>query len=189
MNSVDTRAGILDGAAGLYADLGYSAVSMRNVASEVGVTQANLYHYFNGKSDLIRETLGHVFAQKTAPMTEVLGGADTSSERFEVFVNFFVSLLIEDRVFFRLLVRELVDGGVARLKDLAHSVLEHPFRLVSGLADPQKPEDERFLTAVSIISIMLGHLTAICSCALPLPISPRRFAKHRPAQRASVRSC
>lgn len=174
MHSVDTRGEILDAAARLYANLGYSAVSMRDVASEVGVTQANLYYHFKGKDNLIQETLAHVFAQKTAPMAQLLQGAGTPSERLAAFIDFFVRLLVEDRVFFRLLVRELVDGDGARLKALADSVLEQPFRLVSSLADPQKPEDEQFLTAVSIISIILGHV----QLAALLPYLPGGRPEH-----------
>lgn len=158
MQPTDTRTAILEAAARLYADLGYSAVSMRDVAGEIGVTQANLYHHFKGKDDLIRETLAHVFARKTAPLAEILERATASGERLEAFVDFFLRLLMEDRVFFRLLVRELLDGDGARREELAHSVLERPFSLVSSLADPRESEDERFLTTVSIVGIMLGHV-------------------------------
>jgi AcrR family transcriptional regulator len=48
MQPFDTRTAILDVSARLYADLGYSAVSMRDVAGVVGVTSANLYHHFKG---------------------------------------------------------------------------------------------------------------------------------------------
>lgn len=183
MHAVDTRGEILNVAARLYADLGYSAVSMRDLAGEVGVTQANLYHHFRSKDDLIRETLAHVFAQKTAPMVELLEGAGTSSQRLTAFVNWFVRLLVEDRVFFRLLVRELVDGDGARLKALADSVLERPFRLVSSLADPQRSENQRFLTAVSIISLMLGHvqlaaLLPYLSGGRPEHADPSIIARH-----------
>ena len=158
MDPTDTRTAILEAAARLYAELGYSAVSMRDVANEVGVTPANLYHHFEGKEGLIRETLAHVFAQKTAPLADIFTRSDASSEQLEVFVDFFLRLLVEDRVFFRLLVRELLDGGGARLEELAHSVLERPFSLVGSLADPEESEDQRFLTTVSIIGIVLGHV-------------------------------
>lgn len=174
MQTADTRTAILEAAARLYADLGYSAVSMRDVAREIGVTQANLYHHFKGKDDLIRETLAHVFARKTAPLAEVLERAAASGERLEAFVDFFLRLLVEDRVFFRLLVRELLDGDGARLEELAHSVLERPFSLVSSLADPQGSEDERFLTTVSIIGIMLGHV----QLAALLPYLPGGRSDH-----------
>ncbi|MGY6249328.1 TetR/AcrR family transcriptional regulator [Bosea thiooxidans] len=157
MEPTDTRTAILEAAARLYADLGYSAVSMRDVAKEIGVAPANLYHHFKGKEDLIRETLTHVFAKKTAPLADIFTRT-ASSGQLEVFVDFFLRLLVEDRVFFRLLVRELLDGGGTRLQELAHSVLERPFSLVSSLADPEGSEDQRFLTTVSMIGIILGHV-------------------------------
>jgi AcrR family transcriptional regulator len=174
MHPVDTKVAILNVAARLYADRGYSAVSMRDVANGVGVTQANLYYHFKDKDDLIRETLAHVFAEKTGPMAELLEKAETRDARLEIFVDYFVRLLMKDRVFFRLFVRELVDGDSARLRALAHSVLEHPFRLVMDLADPRQPEDERFLTAVSIISIALGHV----QLAVLLPYLPGGRPEH-----------
>lgn len=154
----DTRTAILDAAAQLYADLGYSAVSMREIAGAVGVTPANLYYHFKGKDELIRETLAHVFADKTAPMADILTSDCATGEKLEAFVTWFVRLLVEDRVFFRLLMREFVDGDVERLKDLAHSVLQRPFRLVSALASEQAPGGDQFLTAVSMIGLMLGHV-------------------------------
>lgn len=52
MQVADARTVILETSAELYADLGYSAVSMRDVATKVGVTPANLYHHFRGKDGL-----------------------------------------------------------------------------------------------------------------------------------------
>jgi AcrR family transcriptional regulator len=158
MQAVDTRAAILDGAARLYADLGYSAVSMRDVARATGVTPAALYHHFTGKDELIREAVAHVFASKTAPLAAVLDGQGDGTGRLDAFVDFFVHLLAEDRVFFRLLVRELVDADAERLRDLTQRVFDRPFRLVGSLADPRGSDDERFLTTVSIISVILGHV-------------------------------
>jgi AcrR family transcriptional regulator len=157
MQVADTRTAILETSAQLYADLGYSAVSMRDVAAEVGVTPANLYHHFTGKDELVREAVAHVFAQKTAPIAELLESQSTDADRLTLFVEYFVRLLTEDRVFFRLLMRELIDGDEKRLDDLARSVLERPFRLVSGLAGQGQSEDWRLLGTISIISIMVGH--------------------------------
>lgn len=157
MQVADTRTAILETSAQLYADLGYSAVSMRDVATKVGVTPANLYHHFKGKDELVREAVGHVFAEKTAPIADLLESQGTDVDRLDRFVEYFVRLLTEDRVFFRLLVRELVDGDEKRLDDLARSVLERPFRLVSSLAGNGQSEDERLLATVSIIGTMLGH--------------------------------
>jgi len=159
MHVHDTKAVILETAARLYADLGYSAVSMRTVASEVGVTAANLYHHFKGKDELIREAIAYVFADKTAALSDLLESAQQPEQKLEAFVHWFVHLLTEDRVFFRLLIRELIDGDAQRLKYLAKTVLEHPFALVRSLARTKLNADEDdFLAAFSLISIVLGHV-------------------------------
>ena len=43
--SQDTEARIYASALNLFAQYGYAAVSMRQIAAEVGVNQAALYHY------------------------------------------------------------------------------------------------------------------------------------------------
>jgi TetR/AcrR family transcriptional regulator, cholesterol catabolism regulator len=57
----DARQHILTCAARLFRRHGYAAVSLREVASEAGVTTGSLYHHFSSKDDLVRELLdqGH----------------------------------------------------------------------------------------------------------------------------------
>lgn len=159
----DTRTAIIEAAASLFADLGYSAVSMRDVANKVGVTPANLYHHFKGKDELIREALAHVFAHKTAPLEALLeallNAGQSPDERLEAFIRWFTHLLVEDKIFFRLLVRELTDGDAERLDYLSKTVLERPFALVRALARTTIHDGEDdFLAAVSIIGVVLGQV-------------------------------
>ena len=49
----DTEARIYQSALALFARYGYAAVSMRQIAAEVGVNQAALYHYTPTKQDLL----------------------------------------------------------------------------------------------------------------------------------------
>ncbi|NKB84867.1 TetR/AcrR family transcriptional regulator [Brucella grignonensis] len=159
MHPHDTRTVIIETAAGLFADLGYSAVSMRDVASKVGVTPANLYHHFKGKDELIREALAHVFARKTAPLEALLEAAQYQDEKLEVFIRWFTHLLVRDRILFRLLVRELTDGDAERLEYLSKTVFERPFALVRSLASTRaRNGEDDFLAAVSIIGVVLGQV-------------------------------
>ncbi|GEO86016.1 TetR/AcrR family transcriptional regulator [Allorhizobium sp. NPDC080224] len=159
MQATDTRTAIVEAAARLYADLGYSAVSMRDVASEVGVTPANLYHHFKGKGELIQEALAHVFTHKAASLEALLDTSRDADKRLETFVRWFAHLLVDDRIFFRLLIRELTDGDAGRLEYLSKTVLERPFALVRSLARARiRDGDDDFLAAVSIIGVVLGHV-------------------------------
>ena len=51
--SQDTEAQIYSAARNLFARFGYAAVSMRQIAGDVGVNQAALYHYTPTKQDLL----------------------------------------------------------------------------------------------------------------------------------------
>src|ERR1700693_2995911 len=55
--SVDVREEILAAAAGLFEQRGYTATSTRAIASEVGLRQASLFHYFARKEDILVELL------------------------------------------------------------------------------------------------------------------------------------
>jgi AcrR family transcriptional regulator len=51
---IDTRDRILDTALDLFIEKGYDAVSLREIAEQVGVTKAALYYHFSSKEDIFR---------------------------------------------------------------------------------------------------------------------------------------
>ena len=53
----DVREEILSAAAGLFETYGYTATSTRAIATEVGLRQASLFHYFARKDDILSELL------------------------------------------------------------------------------------------------------------------------------------
>jgi len=55
--SPSSRAQILEAAAALFAEHGFSATSTRMIAERVGIRQASLYYHFAGKDDLLDELL------------------------------------------------------------------------------------------------------------------------------------
>lgn len=56
-----TAARILEASANLFAEQGYAAVSMRQIAAEVGIGQGALYNHFTSKQDLLVQILlGHM---------------------------------------------------------------------------------------------------------------------------------
>jgi AcrR family transcriptional regulator len=52
-----TRERILEVAAALFAERGYAATSVRDIAAELGIANPSLYHHFKSKSDLLLELL------------------------------------------------------------------------------------------------------------------------------------
>ena len=60
MGATSTRVGkekILDIAEGLFTELGYKSVSIRDIAQACGVTNAALYYHFENKEALFAEVL------------------------------------------------------------------------------------------------------------------------------------
>jgi AcrR family transcriptional regulator len=72
----DQRDAILARAAELFANQGYTATSMNEVAAACGVSKAGLYHYYRDKRELLFQiTVGHV-ARLEQFVAEVLGDVD-----------------------------------------------------------------------------------------------------------------
>ena len=53
----ETRERILDVAEALFAEKGFAATSVRDIAAHVGLTPASLYNHFNGKGGLYEAVL------------------------------------------------------------------------------------------------------------------------------------
>jgi AcrR family transcriptional regulator len=52
-----TRERILDVALRMFADKGYEATSMREIAAQLGISKAALYYHFDSKADIVRAML------------------------------------------------------------------------------------------------------------------------------------
>lgn len=58
-----TRDRILAAALRLFAEKGYEATSMREIAEQLGITKPALYYHFDSKEDIVRTLLGEIEAQ------------------------------------------------------------------------------------------------------------------------------
>ncbi|MEU4343313.1 TetR family transcriptional regulator [Nocardia sp. NPDC023852] len=74
-----TRVHILDAAAGLLVDRGYSALSTLAVQRAAGVTRGALLHHFPTFAALVSELVAHLVARNEAAVHEVAAQLDNSS--------------------------------------------------------------------------------------------------------------
>jgi TetR/AcrR family transcriptional regulator len=65
------RAQILEAAARVFAERGYTAATMNEVAAAAGVSKATLYHYYGDKSDLLEQVASSHVARLEALVQEV----------------------------------------------------------------------------------------------------------------------
>ena len=77
-----SRRAVLDAALKLFADHGYRATTMREIAEEAGVSTGNVYHHFPDKETIFRELIDEYFAiadTNRFPFRRVL---ESSTQRF-----------------------------------------------------------------------------------------------------------
>ncbi len=72
----------------LFAQKGYSAVTMREIAQGIGVSTGTLYHYFSSKKALFEQLVEEISQQDVLMAKAELQGTQTLQERMETFGRF-----------------------------------------------------------------------------------------------------
>jgi AcrR family transcriptional regulator len=150
--SVVTRQRILAVAAALFAERGYRATSMQEIADRVGITKAALYYHFAAKEDVLHELTGPVLDEPEQALNEAEAAGDPETVRWRA-IEAFLDVHLRHRDTLLMLVRDmtlLVQAPVAdRFRAaiaLANTLVCGPkpglaqrvraAQTVAGLADP-----------------------------------------------------
>lgn len=96
-NAASARDEILDAAAELFVDRGYTATSTRRIAEAVGIRQASLYHHFATKEDILVALLGETVADSLERARELLAGPVPAMDRLLELARFDVTQLAGSR--------------------------------------------------------------------------------------------
>jgi TetR/AcrR family transcriptional regulator len=140
-----TRAGILDAAEALFAERGFDATRLEDIAERVGIRRASIVYYFKDKRELYDAVLEDVFGGLHDALAEVLVRSRTLTEQIEMGVSAWVDYVGRRPSIARLLLREVADANrehgagvleqTQRLRQLVqHEVLDRPNRKQTKLA-------------------------------------------------------
>ena len=155
---MDTRQAILASAAALFARDGYTKVSMRDIASAVGIRAPALYNHFPDKETLYLASVAHAFQGHADVLAEALSGESPAQKRLEAYVSCLARLFTDDPDSRRLIQREILDGNEARLRAMADQVFLAPFRRAMLLSEKLAPERDAHMLTVSIAALVLHHI-------------------------------
>jgi AcrR family transcriptional regulator len=146
----ERRAAILGSAVEVFADRGYHASSIDDIAREGGISKALIYEHFGSKQELYVELLdeyaGGLFDRLDAAIATA---GPSASARLSVGVDAFYGFVEEHRVAWRMLFREATDPEVAVLLDrvvaqvtglVAALIAEDPGSVSAG--DEEVPRDQ-----------------------------------------------
>ena len=87
---------IMQAAAKVVSERGYHATSLEDIAEEMDVAKATLYHYFSSKEDLFGACLKNVSAEAFARLEAVAAQPGSASERLHRLVTEQVLILTQD---------------------------------------------------------------------------------------------
>ncbi|AXO37176.1 TetR family transcriptional regulator [Micromonospora echinospora] len=195
-----TRQRILAVAAALFAERGYRATSMQEIADRVGITKAALYYHFAAKEDVLHELTGPVLDELEQALNEAEAAGDPETVRWRA-IEAFLDVHLRHRDTLLMLVRDmtlLVQAPVAdRFRAaiaLANTLVSGPrpalaqrvraAQVVAGLADPVvlfrdvPPARLRRLILDGVRTLLAAEDPA--AGGVPEPGTPRR-AGGRPA--------
>lgn len=86
------QASILDKTAALFAERGYAATSIGDIAQACDSSKSRLYHYFGSKEDILAQMLTEHIDTLLEGCHETLASHADPIERFRVLVRFFVEI-------------------------------------------------------------------------------------------------
>lgn len=106
-----SRKAILAAAEQLFAERGYEATTMADIASAAGLSAGTPAYFFGTKEGLYRAVLGRAFAEMASLIrSRKLGRGDPATTITET-VESYIAFLTQRPYFVRLVVRECLDGG------------------------------------------------------------------------------
>jgi len=111
MKAAERRASILAVAKVLFADKGFHAVSVDEIARRVGVSPAVLYQHFASKDELYEAVLDSLSAPRETYVEAALDGPDDFASVLQRITRVFISRVDEDPDYFRIELLSVLEGG------------------------------------------------------------------------------
>ena len=151
---INSKEKILSTAIGLFAEKGYSGLTMRQLAAALDMSVAGIYHYFPDKNALYLASTRFAFSSKELIFSQVWKSECTPAIKLKKFVLALMTSMSQDRDFCRLMQREIMEANPDRMRLLAEGVFKDQFALLVQLGAQLAPDRDAFLVATSIIGLV-----------------------------------
>lgn len=113
---------VLDAARALFAEHGIDAVSMQDIATQAGVSKANVFHHFASKEALYIAVIRACTQYKSAIIPELIASPAPFEERLFALLRGQLQHMSDDPRGTRLVIREVTNGNVDRAKLIATQI-------------------------------------------------------------------
>lgn len=141
LSSADRRQTILDAALRLFAERGYDAASMDEIASAAGITVAVIYAHFKSKEELHRIVLNEQWQKVIAYQGEAAFEIPPGRERLKAALTAFFGWFEEHPMAWRLVFREI--AGPPAVVKAQEEVLGMASQAIVAYLSAEDPADPR----------------------------------------------
>src|SRR5262249_22400385 len=154
-----------------FAERGYSAVTMDEVAAKVGVTKPLLYNYFGNKESLYIACMERAGDTLTATIGAAVAATDTPAEALRAGMRSFFAFLDSDRAAWPVLFAETLPRG----GEIADRVAEYGGKIADLVADamleqiPPRLQRDAKVQVEALSAAVLGAAEALAHWWLRSP--------------------
>ena len=133
-NEQSTVQKILDAAGQVFAEVGFGAARVDEIAKRANVNKATIYYHIGGKETLYGKVLQHVFEHVVTAVSNALEESHTPEESIRLYVRH-LSLTIQTQAYMpELMMRELA-SGVPHLPEPAIAEFGYLLEMLTGILE------------------------------------------------------
>lgn len=183
-----TRLAILDAAEQLFAERGFDATRLEDVAVQVGIKRASIVYHFRDKRELYGAVLESVFRDFLGELEIALSSSAPLAQRIESAVSAWVATVGRRPTLARLLLREVADAHPLRETALLDQTRPF-FELVQREVFERSGKEAAQLATIDPIHLAstIAGATVFFVAAMPTlvpglgfdPVSPDHLESHR----------
>jgi len=147
---------ILAAAEKLFAEFGFDAVSMSDIAQHAGVSKSNVFHHFSSKGELYVAVLNAAHRDFSALVDRLADDSGTFRQRIGHFAQEHLRCILEQHQASRLVLRDLLENDTQRGRELAEKVFGANFAsLVGIIRASQERKELRIGVDPAMVAVML----------------------------------
>ncbi|MGD0857548.1 MAG: TetR/AcrR family transcriptional regulator [Dehalococcoidia bacterium] len=117
----ERREEILRIASKLFADKGYDGASLNDVASQMGISKAALYHHIQNKEEILREIIEGKLNQAIKDTRQIVNSDLSPKDKLRWFIRAVVKGITTDRY----VMRNLFENTASLSEDAKKAIIEH----------------------------------------------------------------
>src|SRR3954454_10946382 len=167
------RERLLQAAASVFAERGYEAARIEQVAEAAGVSAGLLYRHFAGKKELYSELVKRADAELVTHLAEAAAPGPPSDSRLEHGVDAVLAFVEQHPDLWQMLVRDVVDPDIEALRESAHA---HVVAVVASQIESSPERDRQDIGPEEVermATLIVGSTAALAQWWTDHPRTPR----------------